>query len=126
MNESVIDPVIRSIRRLAILHVALGIASIITYWERPEAFVSHSHIKGREIALIAILKVFFAWTPYFISGYYSCNVLPERNSRATSVFIFIAIGVGIVAACLTLNVFGMKESPATWEVFAGVTIALLA
>lgn len=125
MKEAVVDPLIRNVRRLAILHFILGIASVIAYWERPDAFHFQSHVRGREIALVAILKVFLAWIPYVISGYYSCNVLPGRNPSATTAFIIIAIGAGIGAACLNLNVFGMKEPPAAWLVFAGVTIVLI-
>jgi len=126
IGGAVIDQMIRNVRRLAILHVALGLASVIVFWVRPGASLPHSHVRGREIALVAILKVFFAWIPYIISGFYSCNVLPDRNPKATSAFIFIAVGVGIVAACLNLNVFGTKEFPAAWLVFAGVTIVLIA
>ena len=116
----------QSVRRLVISHIALGIASVIAYWQRPDAFLSHSHVRGREVALFAILKVFLAWIPYFVSAYYSTSVLPERSPKATTAFIYIAVGVSVVAACLNLNVFGMNESPAGWLVFAGVTIALIA
>jgi hypothetical protein len=115
----------RSVRRLVILHVALGIASVIAYWQRPDGFLSHAHVRGREIALFAILKVFLAWIPYFVSAYYSTSVLPEHSPRATTAFIFTAVGVSIVAACLNLNLFRMTESPAGWLVFAGVTIVLI-
>lgn len=121
-----IDLVTKNVRRLAMVHFVLGVASVITYWQRPEGFLAGGHARGREIALIAILKVFFAWIPYVISGYYSCDVLPERSSRATTAFIAMAIGAGIVAGCLNLNSFHLQDPPAAWAVFAGVTVALLA
>jgi hypothetical protein len=109
-----------------VLHLALGLASVSTYAARPGAFAPPGHSRGWNIALAALLKVFLAWTPYFISGYYSCDVLSSRDPKATLAFIYLATGITIVAACLNLNIFRMNVPPAPIIVFGGVTIALLA
>jgi small-conductance mechanosensitive channel len=111
---------------LVIAHFALGLVAVFVYGTRPGAFASHGHMAGRMLALLVIAKVFVAWLPYLISGFYSCTVLPERDPKATRVFISVAVGVGIIAACLILNLFGMREPPAPLLVFGGVTVALLA
>jgi hypothetical protein len=117
---------IRNIRRLIVLHLALGLASIITYAARPGAFAPPGHSRGWNIALAALLKVLLAWTPYFISGYYSCEALASRDPKATLAFIYIAIGVTLIASALNLNLFRMSSPAAPLVVFGGVTIVLLA
>src|SRR5208337_4278051 len=117
---------IANLRRLVIAHFALGLASVLIYWARPGSFALHGRTPGRGIALIVILKVFLAWIPYILSGAYSCDVLPARDPKATFLFISVAVGVGVIAACLNLNLFGMRPSPAPWLVSASVTIALIA
>jgi hypothetical protein len=117
---------IRNFRRLLILHFALGIVSIVAYFMRPGSHAPHDARSGRTFALTVLLKVFLAWTPYIISCFYACNVLPPRDAKATTLFIFVAVAVGIVAACLNMGLFGMNASPAPPLVFAGVTIVLIA
>jgi hypothetical protein len=117
---------IANLRRLVILHVVLGLVSVFVYMAGPGLFAPHSHMRGPGIALVVLLKVFFAWMPYIISGLYSCNVLAARNPRATFTFICCAVSVGIVAACLNLNLFGTKWQPAPWLLFTAVTIVLIA
>jgi hypothetical protein len=115
---------ISNYRRLVILHLVLGLVSVAVYFMRPGSVASHGHVPGRMIAITAVVKVFVAWIPYFISGYYSCGILPQRDPKATLAFIAIAVGVALVAACL--NLIGTRASPAPLLVFAGVTVALLA
>jgi hypothetical protein len=86
----------------------------------------HGRSAGPLLALTVLFKVFAAWIPYFVSGSYSCGLLPSRDPKATTLFISIAVAVGIVAACLNLNLFRMNAPPAQLAVLAGVTIALLA
>ncbi len=117
---------IKNIRRLIILHLVLGLLSVITYAARPGAFAPPSHSRGWNIALAALLKVFLAWLPYFLSGYYACDVLASRDPKATLAFTYIATGVALVAAGVNLNLFRMNAVPAPLLVFGGVTIALLA
>ncbi len=117
---------IANLRQLIILHAVLGLISIFSYMTRPGTFSPTRHMPGREIALIVLFKVLFAWMPYIISGFYSCNVLAERNHRATLTFICCAIGVGIIADCMNFNLFGTKWHPASWLLFSAVTIALVA
>ena len=116
----------KNIRRLIILHLALGLASVITYAARPGAFAAPGHSHGWNIALAALLKVFLAWLPYFISGYYSCDVLSSRDPKATLAFIYIATAITLVAAGVNLNLFRMSVVPAPLLVFGGATLALLA
>jgi hypothetical protein len=120
----VIDGMINNFRRLLILHFVLGLVSVAVYFMRPGSFAPHGHLAGRMIALTAIVKVFIAWIPYFISGYYSCDVLPQRDPKATLTFMAIAVGISIVAACLTL--LATRASTTPLLVFAGVTVMLLA
>lgn len=117
---------IANLRRLAIVHFALGLASVLVYWARLGAFAPHVRMAGRRFALIAILQVFLLWIPYILSGFYSCDVLAARDPKATLAFASLAVGVGIIAACLNLNLFGMKVPPAPLLVSVGVTIALIA
>lgn len=116
---------IRNIRRLIILHLALGIASVIAYAARPGAFAPPSHARGWNIALAALLKVLLAWLPYFISGYYSCEVLASRDSKASLAFIYIATGITLIGLALNLNLFRASIPPAPLLVFGGVTVAFL-
>jgi len=117
---------IANLRRLVIAHFALGLASLVVCWARPGLFAAQFHARGRGVALIAIFNVVLAWLPYILSGAYSCDVLPERDPKATFVFISFAVGIGVLAACLNLNWFGIESPPAAWLVSVGVTIALLA
>ena len=118
---------IANLRRLVIVHIALGLASVFVYWARPGTFIPQLNMAaGRGFAFIFILKVFLAWIPYILSGLYSCDVLAARDPKATIAFISFAVGIAIIAACLNLNLFGMRESPSPLLVFAGVTIALIA
>jgi hypothetical protein len=117
---------IKNFRRLVILHLVLGLVSIVVYFSRPGPVAPHEHFAGRMIALTVLLKVFLAWLPYLISGYYSCGVLPSRDPKATLTFISIAVGVSIVAACLFLNVFELQRTPVPMLIFAGVTVLLVA
>ena len=117
---------IANLRRLVIWHVVLGLASIFAYMTGPGAIARERHTRGPVIALMALFKVLFAWTPYIISGFYSCNVLAERNPRATLAFIWCAIGVGIFTDCLILDLFGTTWHPAPWLLFIALTIALIA
>ena len=118
--------VIANISRLVIAHLALGLASVFVYWARPGGLSQPLHMSGLKIAVAVVLMVFVAWIPYFLSGVYSCNVLAARDPKATLVFICFAVGVGITAACLNLNLIGMTQSPSPLLVSAGVAIVLLA
>lgn len=115
---------INNYRRLVILHFVLGLVSVVVYFMRPGSFAPHGHLAGRMIALTAIVKVFLAWIPYFISGYYSCGVLPQRDPKATFAFIAIAVGISVAAAGLIL--LGPRAPSAPLLVFTGVTVLLLA
>jgi hypothetical protein len=117
---------IKNIRRLIILHFVLGLLSVITYAARPGAFAPPSHARGWNIALAALLKVLLAWLPYFISGYYSCDVLASRDPKATLAFSYIATAIALVAAAVNLNLFNLSVVPTPLLVFGSVTIALLA
>jgi hypothetical protein len=114
---------ITNFRRLLIAHFALGLASGLAYWARPGAFTPLFHMPPRAYALLIILQTFIPITPYVISGAYSCGLLSAREPKATVVFIFSAVGVGIIADCLYLNLFGMKLSPLLLS--AGVTTVLI-
>jgi hypothetical protein len=117
---------IRNIRRLIVLHLALGLASVVTYAARPGAFAPPDHARGWNIALAALLKVLLAWLPYFISGYYSCEALASRDPKATLAFIYIAIAVTLIASSLNLNLIRMSVPPSPLLVFGGVTLLLVA
>jgi hypothetical protein len=118
------DPMINNFRRLVILHFVLGLVSIASYCMRPGSLSAHGHLAGRTIALTALIKVFLAWIPYLISGYYACDVLPRRDPNATLAFIAIAMVIGVAAACV--NLLAPRGSPAPLLAFAGVTVLLLA
>jgi hypothetical protein len=120
----VIDRMINNFRRLVILHLVLGLVSVAVYFMRPGSYAPHGHLAGRIIALTAIVKVFVAWIPYCDSGYYACDVLPRRDPKATLTFMAIAVGISIIAACLTL--LATRASTIPLLVFAGVTVLLLA
>jgi hypothetical protein len=117
---------IKNFRRLVILHLVLGLVSIFAYFMRPGSVSPHGHLAGRMIALTVIIKVLVAWIPYFISGYYSTDVLPQRDPRATLAFMAIAVTITVIAACLTLNLFGTRMTSAPPLVFAGATVLLVA
>jgi hypothetical protein len=119
-----LDPMINNFRRLVILHFVLGLISIASYCMRPGSFAAHGHLAGRMIALTALIKVFLAWIPYFVSGYYACDVLPRRDPNATLAFIAIAMVIGGAAACV--NLLAPRGSAAPLLAFAVVTVLLLA
>ena len=72
---------IANLRRLVILHVVLGLVSIFAYMTGPGTYAPDRHVRGPVFALVVLFRVLFAWMPYIISGFYSCNVLAERNPR---------------------------------------------
>lgn len=91
---------------------------------RPGSFSGHGHLAGRAIALTVIIKVFLAWIPYFVSGYYACDVLPRRDPNATLAFMAMAMCISVVAACV--NMLAPSGSPAPLLSFVAVTVLLLA
>jgi hypothetical protein len=115
---------INNLRRLLILHFVLGLVSICSYFMRPGSFSGHGHLAGRAIALTVIIKVFLAWIPYFVSGYYACDVLPRRDPNATLAFMAMAMCISVVAACV--NMLAPSGSPAPLLSFVAVTVLLLA
>jgi hypothetical protein len=115
---------INNYRRLVILHFILGLVSVAVYFMRSGSFAAHGHHDGRMIALTTIVKVFLAWIPYFISGYYSCDVLPQRDPKATFAFMAIAVGISVIATCVII--LASRASAAPLLVFAGVTVLLIA
>jgi hypothetical protein len=111
-------------RRLAIAHGVLGLSAALAYWARPGAFALHIRTPRRALGFLIIIQTFAVCAPYLISGYYACDLLATREPKATLVFLTSAVGVAILADCLLLGLFPLRESP--WLVSAGVTLVLLA
>lgn len=114
---------LKNLRRLVLVHISLGLLFIAVYCVRPRM---HSHPVGLRdrapFALSVIGMVLLAWAPFIISGFYACDKLLERDPRATIAFIWSAIAIAIVAACLSLNLGGLPK----FAVSLGLTIALIA
>jgi hypothetical protein len=118
---------LKNLRRLVLVHISLGLLFIAVYCVRPRM---HSHPVGLRdrapFALSVIGMVLLAWAPFIVSGFYACDKLVERDPRATIAFIWSAIAITIVAACLSLNLVGLHDRPSKVAVSLGVTIALIA
>ena len=117
----------KNLRRLVLVHISLGIGLIVVYGLRPGGIRHPMSIRGRApFALSVIGMVLLAWAPFLISGFYACDILVERNPKATIAFCGSAIGIFIVAAFLSLNLLGFHDRPSNLAVSAGVTLALMA
>lgn len=117
----------KNLRRLALLHIALGLCLIVVYSVRPGGIRHPVNIRGRApFALSVIGLVLLAWAPFLISGFYACGKLVERNPKATIAFCWTAIAMFIVAACLSLNLAGFQNRPSNFAISLGLTIALVA
>jgi uncharacterized membrane protein YhaH (DUF805 family) len=117
----------KNLRRLVLVHISLGILLIAAYSVRPPMRSHPVGLRDRApFALSVIGLVLLAWAPFIVSGFYACDKLVERDPKATLAFIWSAIAIAIVAACLSLNVMGLHDRPSKVAVSLGVTIALIA
>jgi hypothetical protein len=119
-----VAPMRENFLRLVVAHGVLALASGFAYWSRPGALGSRVHMPRRAYALFLILQTFVAYAPYIISGVYSCSLLLARERKATLAFIGYAVGAGIIADCLYLNLLGVNAPPLLVSVV--LTIALIA
>jgi hypothetical protein len=117
---------LKNLRRLVLVHIALGVGLIVVYALRPSAMRHPLHMRGRMLALSVIGMVVLAWAPFLISGFYACNSLVERDPKAAIAFSWSALAIFIVAACLSLNLASFQNRPSNLAVSLGVTVALLA
>jgi len=115
---------LKNLRRLVLLHIALGLCLIVVYRLRPGGMHHPVDIRSRvPFALSVIGMVMLAWAPFVVSGFYACSNLAGRNPRATVAFSGSAIAIFIAAACLSL---GFRSAPSNMAVSIGITVALLA
>lgn len=116
-----------NLRRLILVHLALGLATIVVYWSRPGSITPPADIRDRSFfALSVIGMVLLAWAPYVVSGFYACNKLAERKPRATTAFSCAAVAIAVCAACFSVNLLGLQTPPSDFLVSLGTTIALIA
>jgi hypothetical protein len=117
----------KNLRRLVLVHIALGLGLIVVYSLRPGGIRHPISIRGRApFALSVIGMVLLAWAPFLISGFYACGKLVERNPKATTAFTGSAIVIFLVAAFLSLNLGGFQSRPSNFAVSLGITVALVA
>src|ERR1700722_6991925 len=98
-NGETIDELIVNGRRLAIAHVALGVASAFSFLSRPGIL----HPSLRKItsfnagSIDVIFHAALVWLPYGISWMLSRAVLSGRDKNATLAFIVCAIAITVTS-----------------------------
>jgi hypothetical protein len=113
----------KNLRRLVLVHISLGLLLIAAYSVRPRMPSHPVGLRDRApFALSVIGMVLLAWAPFIVSGFYACDKLVERDPKATLAFIWSAIAIAIVAACLSL---GLHDRGSKVAISLGVTAALI-
>jgi hypothetical protein len=126
-HGEIIDELIVNSRRLAIAHLALGVASAFTFLSRPG--IPHPSLRAitgfRAGSLDVIFHAALAWLPYGISWVLSRAVLSGRDKNATLAFIVCAIAITVISFRMHILVTGPFDlSALTFS--AIMTIALAA
>jgi hypothetical protein len=126
-HGDIIDELIVNGRRLAIAHLALGVASAFAFLSRPG--ILHPSLRAitgfRAGSIDVIFHAAMAWLPYGISWALSRAVLSGRNKNATLAFIVCAIAITVISFRMTFLVTGPFDfSALTFS--AIITIALAA
>ena len=120
----VVDELIVNPRRLALVHICLGVISAGIYWMRPGTFTPHLPIYQIRDSRPVVLTL-ISWFPYVISFLVSRHLLEGRSQVSVIVFGILATIITAFSAAFYLDWITNSLALSSIHISVAVTAALI-